>query len=114
MFDWLQYDFMRTALWAVLLLVPLLLAAVACTWIFRVRLLQWLPANCVYALLTALLNGSGHYGIGLRGIRLDGAAPTYSPALAGLMALAILAVLLLTQSTTCSLRKLYRKLKKTS
>ena len=24
MFDWLQYDFMRTALWAVLLLVPLL------------------------------------------------------------------------------------------
>ena len=24
MFEWLQYDFMRTALWAVLLLVPLL------------------------------------------------------------------------------------------
>ena len=56
---------------AFLLLVPLLLAAVACTWIFRVRLIQWLPANCIYTLLTALLNGSGHYGIGLRGIRLN-------------------------------------------
>lgn len=87
-----------------LLLLPVLLASILGTWLCRFRLVQWLPADALYALLTSLF-GDGLYGIGLRGIRLDGAAPVYSPTLSLLMTAGLLTLLILTQGVTTAIRR---------
>lgn len=87
-----------------LLLLPVLLASILGTWLCRFRLVQWLPADALYALLTSLF-GDGLYGIGLRGIRLDGAVPVYSPTLSLLMTAGLLTLLILTQGVTTAIRR---------
>jgi hypothetical protein len=54
-------------------------------------------------------NSDGLYGIGLRGIRLDGMNPTFSDDLALMTSVGFLAGLILTQGTTCGLKKLSRR-----
>ena len=96
-----------------LLILPLIFISTAGTWRFRIRVTQWLPADGLYALLTALAHHHGQYGIGLRGVRLDGTSPTYSPGLAALTAACILAGLVLTQAAAWGMGTRCRRKKKT-
>jgi hypothetical protein len=90
---------------SVCLVLPLLVVSIAGSWFFQVDLLQWIPADLLYFLLLALGNEGGLYGIGLRGIRLDGMNPIYSSELAFFTAFGFFLGLVLTQGTTSGMKK---------
>lgn len=91
------------------LVLPPLIISISGSWFFETRLTQWLPADLIYALLIALKNQNGLYGIGLRGVLLDGTSPSYSSTLALIIGGAIMLGLILTQATTYGMKALSRK-----
>lgn len=59
-------------------LIPAVLASVLGICILKADVLSCIVADLVYCIAVCIYNGKGHYGVGLRGIFLDGAKPVYS------------------------------------
>ena len=76
------------------------------------KLRTWLIPDGLYGLLLWLYNGRGLYGIGLRGVNLDGTRPIYSKDLAGITILILLLLLVAFQALLCGLVWIFNKLKK--
>ena len=76
------------------------------------KLRTWLIPDALYGVLLWLYNGRGLYGIGLRGVNLDGMRPIYSKALADITILILLLLLVTFQSLLCGLVWIVKKLKK--
>ena len=90
-----------------ILLLPLLVLILAGSFL-GVRLRGWLLTDSVYALALILYNGRGLYGIGLRGVRLDGMIPVYDGKLALLMVGAVVAAMVILQLLLTGLLRLLR------
>lgn len=78
--------------WA-LFFVPLIVLAVIGSVVVRANVKTWLIADVLYWIMLLIYHGKGHYGIGLRGITLDGLQPKYSWELA-MITISIIVVLL--------------------
>ena len=90
-----------------ILLIPLLLLILAGVFL-GLRLRGWLLSDGLYALALILYNGRGLYGIGLRGVRLDGMIPVYDGKLALLMVGAVVAAMVILQLLLTGLLRLLR------
>ena len=80
---------------AAIFLIPTALALLFGILCFKVKWTGCLIADTVYCAAVCIYNGEGFYGIGLRGIFLDGAKPVYSfkYALAGIFIIFVLLAL---------------------
>ena len=59
-------------------LIPIVLVSVLGIWCFKVNFISCLISDLIYCVCICIYNGKGFYGIGLRGIALDGSFPSYS------------------------------------
>lgn len=89
---------------AFLLIFPLLLSS-AGVLLYDLNLWHWASADALWGILLLLYDGKGLYGIGMRGVRLDGALPQYHRPLAALMIAGLLLVMLLLQALTLLLKR---------
>ena len=94
---------------AAILLIPLLLLTVAGV-LLGLRIRGWVLVDGTYALAVMLYNGPGLYGIGLRGVRLDGMVPVYDVQLALLMVGILVVTMALLQLLLSGLSRLLRRL----
>lgn len=92
-----------------LLVLPPLIISIMGSWFFETMPSQWLPADILYAVLMAISNQEGLYGIGLRGALLAGSTTTYSSGLAALCSAAVFLGLLMTQVTTYGAKVLSKR-----
>lgn len=97
--------------WSVLI-IPLVVFSVAMNILTDANAGNWAMADGVYCLLAILYNGTGYYGIGKRGIALDGMTPIYSFGLAVITVLVITFVLLAFQMLICGIRVIFLKARK--
>jgi hypothetical protein len=86
------------------LLVPLLVMTVIGVLCFDVRIKTWLVSDALYGVLMCAYHGRGLYGIGLRGVMLDGMHPIYSFPMAIMMILALLGAMVILQGLLSILR----------
>ena len=94
-----------------LLLIPLSLLSTAGVLLYELKLWHWMGSDLLLGLMLLLYDGKGLYGIGLRGVLLDGAVPRYSKALALGMILGLLLLMLLLQSLSFLLKRLLQRKK---
>lgn len=92
-------------------LIPTVLSAVLGIWCFKVKFTGCLIADSVYCAMICIYNGHGHYGIGLRGIFLDGAKPVYSFGYALVSIMIIFILLVIFQALIYGLYGLFLKIK---
>lgn len=92
-----------------LLLIPLLLFSTAGVLLFELKLWHWLGADLLLGLLLILYDGNGLYGIGLRGVFLDGTIPRYHKPLALAMIAGLLLLMLLLQSLSQLVKRLLKR-----
>lgn len=92
-----------------LLLIPLLLFSTAGVLLFELKLWHWLGADLLLGLLLILYDGNGLYGIGLRGVFLDGTIPRYHKPLALAMIAGLLLLMLLLQSLSLLVKQLLKR-----
>lgn len=79
----------------IILIAPLILFSVLFNVVITdIRKSDWIIVDMTYGTMIILYNGTGLYGIGMRGISLDGLSPNYSPKLLFLTVLMLVIVLL--------------------
>lgn len=93
-------------------IVPLVFLSVAGNVITNVKIKIWALVDVLYGVMLCIYNGMGFYGIGMRGVSLDGMSPIYSQELAVITILMIVLTLFAFQSLICVFRLLFLKAKK--
>lgn len=92
-----------------LLLIPLLLFSTAGVLLLDLKLWHWLVADLLLGFLLCLYDGNGLYGIGLRGVFLDGTMPRYHKPLALAMIAGLLLLMLLLQCLSLPVKRLLKR-----
>lgn len=95
-----------------ILIFPLFAFSVLTNILIDVKIVRWAIVDIIYCILVAVYNGAGLYGIGIRGISIDGVTPVYSLELALITILIIATVLFLFQMLVRVIRILFLKVKK--
>ncbi len=94
-----------------LFIVPLVAFSVLVNVFLDVTVVRWAVADIIYCVLIVIYNGQGLYGIGERGVALDGNYPTYSFKTAVLSSIVIALALFLLQTIIRFSRKVFVKVK---
>ena len=97
--------------WSILI-IPLVAFSAAMNILVDANIGNWAMADSIYCLLAVLYNGNGFYGIGKRGIALDGMTPLYSFGLAAITILIITFVLFAFQMLIRGIRIIFLKARK--
>lgn len=97
--------------WSILI-IPLVAFSVAMNVLVDAKVGNWAMADGIYCLLAVLYNGNGLYGIGKRGVALDGMTPIYSFGLALITVLIITFVLFAFQMLIRGIRIIFLKARK--
>lgn len=93
---------------AVLLILTILFST-AGVLLLELKLWHWLCTDLLLGLWMAVYDGKGLYGIGLRGVLLDGAMPRYNKTLALIMILGLLLLMVMLQGLSLLLKSKFRK-----
>ena len=83
-----------------ILIVPLVIISI----LFRLKMKEWFFIDLLYLLCIWIYHGKGLYGLGMRGISLDGATSVYSNTLMMISLGVILIILLLIQGIVSKLK----------
>ena len=93
--------------------VPMVFLSVAGNVITNFKIKTWATADVLCGAMLCIYNRNGFYGIGMRGVSLDGTFPVYSQKTATITTLLIVLVLFAFQSLVCAFRLLILKSKNT-
>ena len=95
-----------------ILIIPLIVFSVLTNTLIDVNIGRWAIVDIIYCVMVLVYNGMGFYGIGKRGLSIDGMAPSYSFELAVITILIITLVLFFFQMLVQTIRLVYLKIKK--
>ena len=87
-----QYYPVSNEAWSILI-IPLIVFSVLTNTLIDVNIGRWAIVDIIYCVMVLVYNGMGFYGIGKRGLSIDGMAPSYSFELAVITILIITLVL---------------------
>ncbi|MBO7253981.1 MAG: hypothetical protein J6V36_01615 [Clostridia bacterium] len=95
-----------------LFIVPLIAFLVLTNILIDVNIVRWAIADLIYCVLVVVYNGQGLYGIGKRGINLDGNVPKYSFEAAVMSSVVIALAVFVLQTLILLAKKVYLRMKK--
>ncbi len=72
-----QYYPVSNEAWAIFI-IPLLVFSVLANALIDVNVIRWILVDIIYCIMVIIYNGSGLYGIGKRGVAIDGMVSFYS------------------------------------
>lgn len=105
-----QYYPVSNEAWLIFI-VPLVVFSVVMNILIDVNIGIWIIVDILYGIMMGVYNGRGFYGIGMRGVSLDGMSPSYSLELALITILIIILTLFAFQLLMCVLRVIFLKMK---
>lgn len=105
-----QYYPVSNEAWSILI-IPLIVFSVLTNTLIDVNIGRWAIVDIIYCVMVLVYNGMGFYGIGKRGLSIDGMAPSYSFELAVITILIITLVLFFFQMLVRAIRLVYLKIK---
>ena len=105
-----QYYPVTNEAWCILI-VPLIVISLITNILTNVKIVGWAIIDLVYCIMVFVYNGKGFYGIGMRGVSLDGMSPIYSQELVIITALIIALALFAFQMFVREIRIIYLKTK---
>ena len=106
-----QYYPVSNEAWSILI-IPLIVFSVLTNTLIDVNIGRWAIVDIIYCVMVLVYNGMGFYGIGKRGLSIDGMASSYSFELAVITILLITLVLFFFQMLVQTIRLVYLKIKK--
>ena len=95
-----------------LFIVPLVAFFVFVNVLSDVNIVRWAIADIIYCILIVIYNGQGLYGIGVKGIALDGNVPKYSFEDAVMSSIVIALAMFVFQTLVLLVKKAYIRTKK--
>lgn len=104
-----QYYPVSNEAWSILI-IPLIVFSVLTNTLIDVNIGRWAIVDIIYCVMVLVYNGMGFYGIGKRGLSIDGMAPSYSFELAVITILIITLVLFFFQMLVRAIRLVYLKI----
>lgn len=105
-----QYYPVSNEAWFILI-IPLIVFSVLTNTLIDVNIGRWAIVDIIYCVMILIYNGKGFYGIGKRGLSIDGMSPSYSFELAVITILMITLVLFFFQMLVRAIRLVYLKIK---
>lgn len=105
-----QYYPVSNEAWSILI-IPLILFSVLMNTLIDVSIGRWAIVDIIYCVMVVIYNGMGFYGIGKRGLSIDGMSPSYSFELAVITILIIALVLFSFQTLVRIIRLVFLKIK---
>ena len=105
-----QYYPVSNEAWSILI-IPLIVFSVLTNTLIDVNIGRWAIVDIIYCVMVLIYNGMGFYGIGERGLSIDGMASSYSFELAVITILIITLVLFFFQMLVRAIRLVYLKIK---
>lgn len=94
----------------IILFSTLVLFSLHAVIVFGERILSLLIADFLYGVMVCLYNGSGLYGIGMKGVQLGGSYPNYSFNTVIITVIILVIALLIVQALFCLLRYFIHKI----
>ncbi len=95
-----------------LFIVPLIAFLVLTNVLIDVNIVRWAIADIIYCILIVIYNGQGLYGIGEKGVALDGNIPKYSFEVAVMSSVVITLAMFVFQTLILLVKKVYIRTKK--
>lgn len=105
-----QYYPVSNEAWFILI-IPLIVFSVLTNTLIDVNIGRWAIVDIIYCVMILIYNGKGFYGIGKRGLSIDGMSPSNSFELAVITILMITLVLFFFQMLVRAIRLVYLKIK---
>lgn len=95
-----------------LFIAPLIAFLVITNILIDVSIVRWAIVDIIYCILIVIYNGQGLYGIGEKGVALDGNVPKYSFEVAVMSSIVIALAVFVFQTLVLLVKKVYIRMKK--